>query len=394
MSLIKSNYVSKLSFLEVSAHDALKAAASKTSQQILDEITNSKLRGCGGAGFPAGLKLTLLAKESATPKYIVCNADEGEPGTFKDRELLSCYAGHVFCGMVIAGLATGATQGIMYLRSEYNYMRDHLEDILTKMHNEHFLGKNILGKNGVDFDITIRMGAGAYVCGEETSLIESLEGKRGEPRNRPPFPIQEGYTNKPTSVNNVETFAWITAIMQKGASWFNKVGTEKSFGYKLFSVSGDCKQPGIYEFPMGTTVADLLKAVGGEDAKAVQMGGFSGQLIPKSGFNRKIAFEDVPPSGSVIVYGPNRDALDIVENYLEFFVEESCGQCTPCRKGNPKLLEGVKLMKIGKCSKELQNELVSLCSTMQLASKCALGQSSPNAFLALVKDFVNEIEGK
>lgn len=380
--MIESNYVSELSFRAVNHTESLKKAMAMGADKIISEITDSKLRGCGGAGFPAGLKLSLMAKETGEPKYVICNADEGEPGTFKDREILTNYPKLVFTGMAIAAHAIRATKGILYLRAEYNYLKDHLEKIFAELRAEKVLA---------EFDIEIRSGAGAYVCGEETALIESLEGKRGEPRNRPPFPIQDGFLAKPTQVNNVETFAWITAIITKGANWFKSVGTEKSAGYKIFSISGDCKQPGVYELPMGTTVAEMLKACGGEGAKAVQMGGASGQTLPVSEFSRKIAFEDAPPGGSIMIFRPNRNILDVAENFLEFFVEESCGQCTPCRKGNPKLLEGVKMLKQGKCSKEHLENLRSLCGTMQIASKCGLGQTSSNAFLAITKHFENEI---
>lgn len=379
--MIKSNYISKLTFADIDSQASFVAAQNKGAQGIIDTITASKLRGCGGAGFPTGLKLTLMAKEIATPKYVVCNADEGEPGTFKDREILTNYAELVFTGMAIAAQAIGATHGILYLRAEYAYLHEHLLDVITKC------------QKFTNFPIDIKSGAGAYVCGEETALIESLEGKRGEPRNRPPFPIQNGYLGKPTEVNNVETFAWITTIITKGDSWFNSVGTEKSPGYKIFSISGDCKNPGIYEFPMGTTISAMLKASGGEDAKAVQMGGASGQLIPQNQFGRMIAFEDAPPGGSIIIFGKNRKMLDVAENFLEFFIEESCGQCTPCRKGNVHLLQAIRQFKAGIPNKqELCDKLYSLAETMQVASKCGLGQSSSNIFVAVIKHFSDEIK--
>lgn len=383
--MIKSNYISKLTFADIDSQASFMAAKNKGAQGIIDTITASKLRGCGGAGFPTGLKLTLMAKETAAPKYVVCNADEGEPGTFKDREILTNYAELVFTGMAIAAQAIGATQGILYLRAEYAYLHEHLLAVIIKC------------QKFTNFPIEIKSGAGAYVCGEETALIESLEGKRGEPRNRPPFPIQVGYLGQPTEVNNVETFAWITTIITKGDSWFNSVGTEKSPGYKIFSISGDCKNPGIYEFPMGTTISAMLKASGGEDAKAVQMGGASGQLIPQNQFGRKIAFEDAPPGGSIIIFGMNRKMLDVAENFLEFFIEESCGQCTPCRKGNVHLLQAIHQFKAGVTNKqELCDKLYSLAETMQVASKCGLGQSSSNIFVAVTKHFGDEIksEGK
>ena len=368
--MIKSNYVGKLSFASVNSKKSFKQAKKRGQQAIIDEITASKLKGCGGAGFPTGLKLALMAKEISEPKYIICNADEGEPGTFKDRELLTNYGDLVVTGMAIAGLAIGASKGILYLRAEYTYLKDHLVEVIANCHKI------------TNFAIEIRSGAGAYVCGEESALIESLEGKRGEPRNRPPFPIQDGFLGQPTEVNNVETFAWITTIIQKGAIWFN--------AFKIFSVSGDCKQPGVYEFPLGTSIVEMLTAVGGEGAQAVQMGGASGQTIFARDFARKIDFKDAPPGGSIMVFGPKRNMLDVAENFLEFFVEESCGQCTPCRKGNPKLLEGVRLLKQGKCPKEYLAELISLCKTMQIASKCGLGQTSPNAFLMIVKEVVGD----
>jgi len=379
--MIKSNYVSKLMFSSVDSKASFDIAKKIGAQGIIDEITASRLRGCGGAGFPTGMKLTLMAKEKAEPKYVICNADEGEPGTFKDREILTNYAELVFTGMAIAGKAIGAAKGILYLRAEYSFMKEHLTAMIAKC------------QEFTNFAIDIKSGAGAYVCGEETALIESLEGKRGEPRNRPPFPIQSGYLGKPSEVNNVETFAWITAVMSNGAKWFSSIGTEKSSGYKIFSVSGDCNRPGIYEFPMGTTIAEMLNAVGGEGAKAVQMGGASGQTIPKNQFDRKIAFEDAPPGGSIIVFGPKRNMLDVAENFLEFFVEESCGQCTPCRKGNVQLLEAIRAIKAGKYGvPDCSAKLYSLAETMQIVSKCSLGQSSPNVFMAVTKYFSDEIK--
>ncbi|MBU0743801.1 MAG: SLBB domain-containing protein [Gammaproteobacteria bacterium] len=378
--MIKSNYVSELTFTAIDSKSSFEAAKKIGSQGIIDEITSSKLRGCGGAGFPTGMKLTLMTKEESTPKYVICNADEGEPGTFKDREILTNNAELVFIGMAIVGEAIGAQKGILYLRAEYDFMKEDLAKVIAKC------------QEITNFSIEIKSGAGAYVCGEETALIESLEGKRGEPRNRPPFPIQKGYLGQPTEVNNVETFAWITTIISKGSKWFSSLGTEKSAGYKLFSISGDCKRPGVYEFPMGTTIKEILKAVDGENAKAVQMGGASGQTIPKDQFDRKVAFEDAPPGGSIIVFGPNRNMLDVAENFLEFFVEESCGQCTPCRKGNLQLLESIRAIKAGKCSGQCCLEkLYSLAETMQVASKCGLGQSSPNIFIAITKYFSSEI---
>ncbi len=385
--------VTKLTFDSIVPEAGLKTAIAKKRPDIINEISQSGLKGRGGAGFPTGIKWNLTAS-SSKEKFLVCNADEGEPGTFKDRVLLTKYSDLLFEGMAIAGYTIGALKGYIYLRAEYTYLKKDLMTCLEKRRKNNLLGKNILGKEGFNFDIEIRMGSGAYICGEETALIESLEGFRGEPRNRPPFPVDTGFVNRPTSVNNVETLLWAACIMSKGAEWFKKIGTEKSPGLKIFSVSGDCDKPGVYEFPMGITVGNLLKEVGAENAKAVQIGGASGICLPAEEYSRKIAFEDVSTGGSIIVLGPGRDMLHIAKNFLEFFVEESCGQCTPCREGNAKLLEGVKMLENGKCSMQYVNELIKLGETMQVASKCGLGQSSPNAFLSIVKHFKHEIMGR
>ncbi len=392
--MIASNYVSQLTFSAVPALEAVKSALAMKRPEIIARLHQSKIKGRGGAGFPTATKWNLAAAANSDVKYVICNADEGEPGTFKDRVILTDYAGLVLDGMTIGGYAIGAKVGIIYLRGEYAYLRAGLEKIINERREAGLLGKDIFGKDGFDFDVEIRMGSGAYVCGEETALIESLEGYRGEPRNRPPFPVDTGYYGRPSVVNNVETLAWIACIFVKGAEWFASIGTERSSGPKIFSVSGDCARPGVYEFPMGITVAELLKEVGGENAKAVQIGGASGFCVPQSEFSRKIAYEDVSTGGSIIVFGAQRDMLHAAENFLEFFVEESCGQCTPCREGNAKLLEGVKALIDGACSVDRLNDLCALGETMQLASKCGLGQSSPNAFLSIVKHFKDEILGR
>lgn len=391
---MKQSIANKLTFSTVTNDSGLKNALSKSRGEIIDEITASGIRGRGGAGFPIGTKWNLCAAASADKKYVVCNADEGEPGTFKDRVILTEFADLVFEGMTIGGLATGANEGIVYLRGEYTYLQKHLEEILLQRREKGLLGRRILNKKDVDFDIQIQLGGGAYICGEETALIESLEGHRGEPRNRPPFPIDTGFFRKPTVVNNVESLAWISCILAKGANWFREIGTKSSTGYKLFSISGDCTRRGVWEFPFGITISHLLEEAGGQDAKAVQVGGASGQLIPRNQFQRTLAYEDIPTGGSVIVFGPHRDLLKVVENFLKFFVDESCGQCTPCREGNIRLLEGVRLLGQGRCSTKYMRELISLGETMQLASKCGLGQSSPNAFLSLVRNFSDEIMGR
>ncbi len=384
-------------FDSIEPESGLREALAKSRADIIGEISASNLRGRGGAGFPTGTKWNLAAAaqvKAGGRKYVVCNADEGEPGTFKDRVILAEHASLVFEGMTIAARAIGASTGIVYLRGEYVYLRPHLEAVLQKRRDQKLLGDDIGGLAGFNFDIHIHMGAGAYVCGEETALIESLEGNRGEPRNRPPFPVDTGFEGQPTVVNNVETLAWVACIMSRSAHWFRSVGTEKSTGYKLFSVSGDCLEPGVYEFPLGITVAELLHKVGGAGAKAVQIGGASGHCLPASEFSRRIAFEDIATGGSIIVFGPDRDMVQVARNFMEFFVEESCGQCTPCRAGNAKLLEGIEKLERGECSMAYLQELLALSETMQLASKCGLGQSSPNAFVSIVRHFKDEIMGR
>lgn len=392
--MIATNQTNKLTYSTITPKIGLTSALSKTPVDVVNDITASQLKGRGGAGFPTGLKWKFAANSPGEIKYVICNADEGEPGTFKDRLILSDYADLVFEGMTIGAYAIGSTMGLLYLRGEYAYMRPHLEKVLADRRKNGVLGKDICGKKGFNFDIEIRMGSGAYVCGEETALIESLEGHRGEPRNRPPFPVDTGFFDQPSIVNNVETFAWVTCICAKGAAWFKGIGTEKSAGPKIFSISGDCAKPGVYEFPLGVSIAQLLKEVGGSDAKAVQVGGASGICIPASEFNRKIAFEDVPTGGSIIIFGQHRDMLEVAKNFMEFFVEESCGQCTPCRDGNAVILKGIEMLEQGQCTTKYLDELCALGETMQLASKCGLGQSSPNAFISIVKHFKNELMGR
>ncbi len=382
-----------VTFKTVDPDAGLASALARSSAEIIAELTAARLKGRGGAGFPTGVKWQLAAAAASGVKYVVCNADEGEPGTFKDRVILAEVPDLVFAGMTIGGLAIGAAEGIVYLRGEYAYLRRQLEEALTRRRAAGQLGEKVMG-TGLAFDIEIRMGSGAYVCGEETALIESLEGYRGEPRNRPPFPVDSGYLGRPTIVNNVETFACVTAIMAKGAPWFAAIGTERSTGPKLFSVSGDCARPGVYEFPMGLPVSELLHEVGGEGAKAVQIGGASGRCVPASEFASTICYEGISTGGSVIVFGPQRDMLRVARNFMEFFVEESCGQCTPCREGNARLLEGIEMLEDGRCSAAYLAELTRLGEVMQLASKCGLGQSSPNAFLSIVEHFRDEIMGR
>ena len=377
--------------IDVNVDEVLKKALSMKRIDILGELKKSGLKGRGGAGFPTEIKWNLAGTAKSDKKYVVCNADEGEPGTFKDRVLLDEYTDDLIAGMTLAGYVIGSDDGIIYLRGEYDYLVKKINKKLEERRNKNLLGKNILGKEGFNFDIYIQSGAGAYVCGEETALIESLEGHRGEPRNRPPYPVVVGYKGKPTVVNNVETFVTALRIIEKGGHWFSEHGTDKSKGTKLFSVSGDCEKPGIYELPMGIKVSELLEEVGGAGAKAVQVGGASGHCVPAKDFERTIAYEDVATGGSIIIFGPERNMLHVAKNFMEFFAEESCGQCTPCRYGTETLLEGIEMLEKGKCSIKYLRELLLLSETMQCASKCGLGQSAPNAFVSIVENFKHEI---
>ena len=391
MELTKQKRTGAVIFSDYNRGDAIKKVITMSREDILFELKESKLKGRGGAGFPTSTKWMLTAASKSDEKFLVCNADEGEPGTFKDRVLLIEYPELVFDGMVAGGYTIGAQYGILYLRGEYEDLLKSLQAYLEEMRKDNLLGKNILGKEGFNFDISIFLGSGAYVCGEETALIESLEGHRGEPRNRPPYPISTGYLGKPTSVNNVETLCAVAHIVLKGGQWFSKVGTDKSSGSKLFSVSGDCERPGVYELPWGTKVSELLELVGAKNTKAVQIGGASGVCIPKSQFARTFAYEDVATGGSVMIFNESRNMLHVLKNFMEFFVDESCGQCTPCRIGNVKLLEGVEMIEKGNYTFAHINKLKELGKTMQVASKCGLGQSSPNPFISILENFNDEI---
>ncbi len=366
---------------------AIRKAVSMTPEQVIDEIKKSGLLGRGGAGFPTGLKWEFCRREKATPRFVVCNADEGEPGTFKDRVILTELPRLLFEGMAVAGFAVGAKTGILYLRSEYAYLRAHLESVLAGLRKEGLLGKKIAGAAGFDFDIIIKSGAGAYICGEESALLESAEGKRGEPRDRPPFPVQTGYLNQPTTVNNVETLATAARIMAEGAAWFKAMGTTQSAGTKLLSVSGDCSRPGVYEIEYGLSIADLLDMAGGAGAKAVQVGGPSGTCVAPAGFGRKIDFSDLATGGSVIIFGPDRDIFEIVANFMDFFVEESCGWCVPCRAGNVLLRKKFEKVAQGLGTEADLRDLETWGKLVKATSRCGLGQTSPNPILTSMKSF-------
>jgi [NiFe] hydrogenase diaphorase moiety large subunit len=333
------------------------------------------------------MKWDFCRREKAAPHYVVCNADEGEPGTFKDRVILTERPHLLFEGMALAGYAIGAAQGILYLRDEYAYLKPHLEKVLAGLRKKRWLGRTIAGKRGFAFDIEIKLGAGAYVCGEESALIESAQGNRGEPRDRPPFPVQNGYLGKPTTVNNVETLCAAARVLAKGADWFKAFGTPRSAGTKVLSVSGDCKKPGVYEVPFGLSLAELLAEAGGSDARAVQVGGPSGTCVPRAQFERKIAFEDLATGGSIIVFGPDRDLFEVVHNFMDFFCEESCGWCTPCRAGNVLLKRKLEKIMRGQGTVRDLDEIEAWGKMIKATSRCGLGQTSPNPILTTLQGF-------
>ncbi len=365
---------------------ALKAAMARGPAAMLAEIVAAKLRGRGGAGFSTGQKWQACRDAAGEAHYVVCNADEGEPGTFKDRVLLTGYADLVFEGMSIAGYCVGAARGLLYLRGEYQYLHEHLEATLAARRSAGLLGKNI-GGSGFDFDIEIHLGAGAYVCGEESALIESLEGKRGTPRIRPPFPVTHGYLGHPTTVNNVETLACACLIAIRGGAWYAAIGTEKSAGTKLMSISGDCARPGIYEYPFGVTVAQVLADCGASDTQAVQVSGPSGICVAADEFGRRLAFEDLPSAGAFMVFDDGRDMFEVARNFAHFFAEESCGFCTPCRVGTSLVKNLMDKLNARHGSPHDINELFKLQRLMQSAAHCGLGHTACNPVVDTLNKF-------
>jgi len=372
---------------DVPAEAGLAKAVTLPPKVIVDMVEASGLRGCGGAGFTTGRKWRFAAAEPSERRFVICNADEGEPGTFKDRVLLTERPHLLVEGMTIAARAVGAREGLIYLRGEYVYLREHLEGVLAERRARGLLGKNILGVDGYDFDLRIQIGAGAYICGEEGALISSCEGLPGEPKTRPPFPVNRGYLGHPTVVNNVETFCLAARILDRGAEWFFGIGHEGSHGTKLFSVSGDCRSPGVYELPYGLTMRELLEMVGGEDAAAVQVGGPSGTMIDRASFHRRLSFDDLATGGAIIVFSARRNILEIVDYYMSFFVHESCGYCTPCRVGNVFLQKAIGKFRKGLATAEDIDYLRDLSGTIIETSRCGLGMTSPNPVLTTLENF-------
>ncbi|MBN1825828.1 MAG: NAD(P)H-dependent oxidoreductase subunit E [Candidatus Eisenbacteria bacterium] len=380
-------------FADMAPGSALEKALAMSPQEVIRDMKTSRLRGRGGAGFPTGLKWEFTRNAPGDKRYVLCNADEGEPGTFKDRVILTEKPELLIEGIAIAGYAIGSDTGIIYLRGEYAYLRPFLESKLSEMRDKKLLGKNILGK-GFDFDIRIQMGAGAYVCGEETALISSLEGLRGDPKNRPPFPAQKGYMAQPTVVNNVETLCCVARILEKGPGWFANMGSKGSPGTKLLSISGDVRRPGVYEVPFGIGIKEMLKLCGAEDASAAQIGGASGTMVSPDGFGRTICYDDVATGGAVMVFGPQRDILDVATKFLDFFIEESCGYCTPCRVGNVLLKERMEKILAGKGEPSDLEYLRDLGETIKAASRCGLGQTSANPVLTTLANFRDAYTGR
>ena len=366
---------------------AIAAALERGADSMLDEMKQSNLRGRGGAGFATGQKWSLCRNAPGAEHYVVCNADEGEPGTFKDRVLLASHADLVFEGMTVAALVVGARRGLVYLRGEYRWLLEHLEAVLQRRREQHLLGASIQGRAGFDFDIEIHVGAGAYVCGEESSLIESLEGKRGTPRIRPPFPVEHGYLGQPTTVNNVETYCAATHIALNGGVWWAGVGTPRSTGTKIHSVSGDCERPGIYEYPFGTSITRILEDCGARDTQAVQVGGPSGVCISAFEFGRRIAFEDVPTAGAFMVFDRSRDMFEVARNFAHFFAHESCGFCTPCRVGTALVVKRMDKLAAGHGSRHDVEVLFELDKLMHTATHCGLGGAACNPLRDTIAKF-------
>jgi NADH:ubiquinone oxidoreductase subunit F (NADH-binding) len=377
-------------------YESLSKSLKMGPEGVIDEVSKSKLRGRGGAGFPVGRKWGLVCAEKADQKYVICNADEGEPGTNKDRVVLSNDPHTVIEGMAIAGFAAGASKGFLYLRFEYPYIFPILEQALDNARKAGVLGKNIFG-SGFDFDITVVSGGGAYVCGEETALIESIEGKRGEPRFKPPYPGVSGLYDKPTVINNVETLANIPTIIEKGGEWFSKIGTPACTGTKVFTLCGNVAEKGVFEYPMGTNLKDIFEAHGGvkdnRDLVGFMLGGQSGNLINASQIDLPMDIDSCQKAGSVLgtgtimVIDDYTDILEIVENIMQFFIEESCGKCTPCREGNIRIYQIIQRINQGVGKPEDLTLLEDLAETMGIASLCGLGQSSSVAVISSLRNF-------
>ncbi len=380
----------------------VKAIEEYSAEQVIEIVTMSGLRGRGGGGFPTGLKWSICRKSEGREKYLICNADEGDPGAFMDRSILEGIPHNVIEGMLIAGFAIGAMKGFIYVRKEYPLAVKNTAVALDELRRCGLLGDNILG-SGFSFDIEIRQGAGAFVCGEETALIASLEGKRGMPRPRPPFPAQSGYLGKPTNINNVETFANIPIVIKNGADWYSQIGTEKSKGTKIFALAGKVNNTGLVEVPMGTTLRQIIYDIGGgipdgREFKAAQIGGPSGGCIPTKYLDKEIDYDSVQEigaimgSGGLIVMDEYTCMTDTARYFLEFVQSESCGKCTPCRVGTKKMLQILECVCDGSAKLEDLDELEKLAEYIKKSALCGLGQTAPNPVLSTLRHFRDEYE--
>jgi len=402
-------------FTDFDAYSSLKLINQNQPEDIIELIKQSKLAGRGGAFFPTGLKWQFARQNKADKKYLICNADEGEPGTFKDRVLMQEKPELLIEGMILAAYAIGADEAYIYLRGEYMYLKEDLEKVIQNYRDKGYLGKNMGGKD-FNLDIHIHMGAGAYVCGEETALISSMEGKRGEPSTKEYFPVEKGFLDKPTVVNNVETLCAVPKILNMGVDNWLKIGTEKTPGTKIFSISGDCKYPGIYEIEWGMKVNELLELVGAEDTHYILQNGYAGGCLGELDFERELSGEGstanntqadvnnpvsykqkmsnvgIMSGGAFMIFNSSRNILEIIKNVEQFFVNESCGVCVPCRVGN--YLLNIKLQKIlnGKGTKSDLQELINWSGIIETNSRCGLGKMSSNALMTSIKKFPQVFE--
>jgi bidirectional [NiFe] hydrogenase diaphorase subunit len=378
----------------------LKALTAMTPTQVIEQITQAGLRGRGGAGFPTGVKWATVAKSGGEKKYVVCNGDEGDPGAFMDRSVMEGDPHRVIEGMIIAGYAVGAQQGYVYVRAEYPLAVKRLRTAIRHAERNGFLGKRVCG-TAYSFDIDIRLGAGAFVCGEETALMASIEGNRGQPRPRPPFPAESGLWGCPTLINNVETFANIAPIINKGAAWFAGIGTEKSKGTKVFALVGQIANAGLIEVPMGMSLREIIFEIGGgvpngRAFKAVQTGGPSGGCIPEQFLDMPVDYESlnqvgtIMGSGGMIVMDDSTSMVDVARYYMEFCMDESCGKCVPCRVGTVQMHRLLGKFAEGKATDADLTKLEALCDLVRHTSLCGLGQTAPNPVLSTLRYFRNE----
>ncbi|MDP3312811.1 NAD(P)H-dependent oxidoreductase subunit E [Lutibacter sp.] len=376
-------------FKNYSIGNSLKNLKNKSPQFILDELKKVELAGKGGAFFPTAQKWEISKNATNAEKVVICNADEGEPGTFKDKTIIENLPGLIIEGMILAAYVTGATTGFIYLRAEYKYLQSKLENAIIDFYQHNLLGVNCCEIKHFNFDLQLQIGAGAYVCGAETALIESLEGYRGEPRLRVQYPTENGYLGSSTIVNNVETFAKASRIIEFGSDYILSIGTEKSKGTKIICISGDVAKPGIYEIEWGTTLRELLRLSQATAPYFIQSSGPSGDCLNESDFDRKICKEDLLCGGSLMIFNRTRSILQILENYIKFFLDESCGSCTSCRVGNQILLAKIEKLKKGICTTQDLNEIIEWGTIMKKTSRCGLGQFSSNTFIQSISKFEN-----